>query len=36
MHVYGACLYYVCCSDCVGSVGMFFEPWGVEVGCVFV
>ena len=23
MYVYGVCLFYVCCSDCVGSVGMF-------------
>ena len=23
MYVYGACLFYVCCSDCVWSVGMF-------------
>ena len=23
MYVYGACLFYVCCKDCVGSVGMF-------------
>ena len=23
MCVYGACLFYVCCSDCVESVGMF-------------
>ena len=23
MYVYGACLFYVCCSDSVGSEGMF-------------
>ena len=23
MYVYVICLFYVCCSDCVGSVGMF-------------
>ena len=23
MSLYGACLFYVCCSDCVGSVRMF-------------
>ena len=23
MYVHGACLFYVCCCDCVGSVGMF-------------
>ena len=23
MYVYGACLFYVCCSDCVGSVEKF-------------
>ena len=23
MYVYGACLLYVCCSDCVGVCGMF-------------
>ena len=26
MNVYGACLFYVCCSDCVGVCG--------NVGCV--
>ena len=23
MYVYGACCFYVCCSDCVAFVGMF-------------
>ena len=23
MYAYGACCFYVCCSDCVESVGMF-------------
>ena len=48
MCVYGACLFYVCCSDCVGVCGKvfcvaavvknsgFLEPWSVEVCCVFV
>ena len=48
MYVYGACLFYVCCSDCVGVSGNvccveavvknsgFFWPWNVEVCCVFV
>ena len=48
MYVYGACLFYVCCSDCVGVCGnvccvaaivknsVFFYPWSVEVCCVFV
>ena len=47
MYVYGACLFYVCCSDCVGVCGnvccvaavvknSFFLPWSVEVCCVFV
>ena len=21
MYVYGACLFYICCSDCVGDCG---------------
>ena len=40
--------FYVCCSDCVGVCGNvccvaavvkdsgFFEPWSVEICCVFV
>ena len=48
MYVYGACLFYVCCSDCVGVCGNvccvaavvknsgFIEPWSVEICCVFV
>ena len=40
--------FYVCCSDCVGVCGnvccvvavvkdsVFFEPWRVEICCVFV
>ena len=48
MCVYGACLFYVCCGDCVGVCGNiccvvavvknsgFFEPWSVEICCVFV
>ena len=39
--------FYVCCSDCVGVCGnvccvaavfkdSVFEPWSVEVGCMFV
>ena len=48
MYVYGACLFYVCCSDCVGVCGNvccvvavvkdsgIFEPWSVEVYCMFV
>ena len=48
MYVYGACLFYVCCSDSVGVCGNvccvaavvknsgFSEPWSVEVCCVFV
>ena len=48
MYVYGACLFYVWCSECVGICGnvccvaavvkniRFFEPWSVEVCCVFV
>ena len=40
--------FYVCCSDCVGVCGnvccvetvvensVVFEPWSVEVCCVFV
>ena len=23
------CLFYVCCSDCVGSVGMFVVLWAL-------
>ena len=46
MYVYGACLFYVCCSDCVGVCGNVccvatgvkdsggFEPWSVEVCCM--
>ena len=46
MYVYGACLFYVCCSDCgvcwnvccVAAVvkNSVFLPWSVEVCCVFV
>ena len=47
MYVYGACLVYVCCSDCVGVCGnvccvaaivkdSVFYPWSVEVCCMFV
>ena len=43
MYVYGACCFYVCCSDCVVVCGnvccvaavvkdsVFFLPWSVEV-----
>ena len=27
MYVYGTCLFYVCCSDCVRNVGMFIVYW---------
>ena len=47
MYVYGACLFYVCCSDCVRVCGnvccvaavvknSVFLPWSVEECCVFV
>ena len=47
MYVYGACLFYVYCSDCVGVCrnvccvatvvkNSAFSPWSVEVCCVFV
>ena len=47
MYVYGACMFYVCCSDCVGLCGnvccvaavvenSVFEPLSIEVCCVFV
>ena len=47
MYVYGACLFYVCCSNCVGvcmnvcCVSAFVQnsdvwPLSVEVWCVFV
>ena len=48
MCVYGACLFYVCCGDCVRVCenvccvsavvenSVFFKPWSVEVCCVFV
>ena len=47
MYVYSACLFFVCCSNCVGSVGVFvvsqtllkiafYLPWSVEICCVFV
>ena len=48
MYVYGACLFYVGGSDCVGvswnvccvaavvKDSRVFEPWSVEVCCMFV
>ena len=46
MHVYGACFFYLCCSDCVGVCGnvccvvavvknSLFFCLGVLVCCVF-
>ena len=47
MYAYGACLFYVYCSDCVRVCGNvycvaavvkdsgIFEPWSVEVCCMF-
>ena len=46
MYVYGACLFYVCCGDCVGVCGNvccvavivkdsgLFEHWSVDVWCM--
>ena len=48
MYLDGACLLYVCCSECVGVCGKvccvaavdkdfgLFDPWSVEVCCMFV
>ena len=48
VHVYDVCLFYVCCSNCVGSIGcllyscrcllkiVVFLALRVEVCCVFV
>ena len=44
MYVYGSCLFYVCCSDCVGVCGnvccavenIGFLSLSIEVCCVFV
>ena len=35
MYVYGACLFYVCCSDCVGGGGLWecllFRFWWLSI-----
>ena len=47
MYAYGACLFCICCSDCVGVcvnvcciaavvIDSVLEPWSVEVCCIFV
>ena len=36
MYVYSACLFYVCCSDCVGVCGNVCCAAAVVKNCVFL
>ena len=40
MYGYGACLFYVYCSECCVAVvvkdSVFFKSWSVELCCMFV
>ena len=36
MHVYGACMLYVCCSDYVGVCGKICWVTSVVENCVFL